>query len=159
MRYYNIPQVNNGHMTFHNHTMSFFGTFACITVGMHTYIQMKCVTFRLQYRSADLGPKRAVSEVRGHFDLAWDHHLTAGLSEVTIAWTGCPFQSGPASGHGRLWEPPCRATMWRRNYSTPADYNDNQLFCGGKHVRRHHSASGRPLVEVHSKQSDTLGSL
>ncbi|XP_037091408.1 uncharacterized protein LOC119111708 [Pollicipes pollicipes] len=35
-------------------------------------------------------------------------------------------------GHGRLVDPPCRATMWRQGYDTPADYNDNQLFCGGK---------------------------
>ncbi|XP_043191630.1 uncharacterized protein LOC122364892 [Amphibalanus amphitrite] len=44
---------------------------------------------------------------------------------------------GPASGHGRLWDPPCRATMWRWGYNTPADYNDNQLFCGGKDHQQH----------------------
>lgn len=40
--------------------------------------------------------------------------------------------SARVSGHGRLIEPPCRATMWRYGYDTKADYNDNQLFCGGK---------------------------
>jgi len=34
-------------------------------------------------------------------------------------------------GHGRLRFPPSRASMWRDGYPTPADYNDNQGFCGG----------------------------
>ncbi|XP_060078313.1 uncharacterized protein LOC132557801 [Ylistrum balloti] len=34
-------------------------------------------------------------------------------------------------GHGRLWEPPSRSTMFRRGYNTPPNYNDNQLNCGG----------------------------
>ena len=38
-------------------------------------------------------------------------------------------------GHGRLWDPPGRATMWRRGYITPKNYNDNQLSCGGFSVR------------------------
>ncbi|XP_043210287.1 uncharacterized protein LOC122375146 [Amphibalanus amphitrite] len=36
------------------------------------------------------------------------------------------------SGHGRLQDPPCRASMWRFGYDTLPDYTDNQLFCGGK---------------------------
>nr|CAD7397917.1 unnamed protein product [Timema cristinae] len=39
-----------------------------------------------------------------------------------------------ASGHGMLWWPPNRASMWRFGYNTPANYNDNQMFCGGKTV-------------------------
>ncbi|XP_059147506.1 uncharacterized protein LOC131935159 [Physella acuta] len=35
------------------------------------------------------------------------------------------------SGHGRLIEPPSRASMWRLGYDTPPNYDDNQLFCGG----------------------------
>ncbi|KAJ8319947.1 hypothetical protein KUTeg_001534 [Tegillarca granosa] len=35
------------------------------------------------------------------------------------------------SGHGRLWDPPSRSSMWRQGYSTPHNYNDNQLNCGG----------------------------
>ncbi|OWF38771.1 uncharacterized protein LOC110465894 [Mizuhopecten yessoensis] len=35
------------------------------------------------------------------------------------------------SGHGRLVSPPGRSTMWRYGYSTPPNYNDHQLFCGG----------------------------
>lgn len=34
-------------------------------------------------------------------------------------------------GHGRLWDPPSRASMWRLGFKTPKNYNDNELFCGG----------------------------
>ncbi|XP_056017727.1 uncharacterized protein LOC125679999 [Ostrea edulis] len=34
-------------------------------------------------------------------------------------------------GHGYLQEPPSRSSMWRLGFSTPRNYNDNQLFCGG----------------------------
>ncbi|KAK6168235.1 hypothetical protein SNE40_022103 [Patella caerulea] len=36
------------------------------------------------------------------------------------------------NGHGRLVDPPSRASMFRLGYNTPPDYNDNQGFCGGK---------------------------
>ncbi|XP_062592172.1 uncharacterized protein LOC134253624 [Saccostrea cucullata] len=35
-------------------------------------------------------------------------------------------------GHGYLQEPPSRSSMWRFGFNTPRNYNDNQLFCGGK---------------------------
>lgn len=35
------------------------------------------------------------------------------------------------SGHGRLTEPPSRASAWRYGFNTPKDYNDNEGFCGG----------------------------
>lgn len=34
-------------------------------------------------------------------------------------------------GHGRLIEPPSRATMWRYGFDTPPNYNDHELYCGG----------------------------
>lgn len=34
-------------------------------------------------------------------------------------------------GHGRLIEPPSRATAWRFGFNTPANYNDHELYCGG----------------------------
>ena len=37
-------------------------------------------------------------------------------------------------GHGRLLEPPSRASAWRLGLDTPINYNDNQLFCGGRYV-------------------------
>ncbi|XP_037092756.1 uncharacterized protein LOC119112633 [Pollicipes pollicipes] len=49
---------------------------------------------------------------------------------LTAVWT-LMLQS-TVDGHGRLQRPPCRASLWRYSgYDTPADYNDNQLFCGG----------------------------
>ncbi|XP_041356040.1 uncharacterized protein LOC121373444 [Gigantopelta aegis] len=33
--------------------------------------------------------------------------------------------------HGRLVEPPGRATAWRYGFKTPINYNDNALYCGG----------------------------
>ena len=35
------------------------------------------------------------------------------------------------SGHARLLQPPSRSSMWRFGFDNPADYNDNQGFCGG----------------------------
>ncbi|XP_008548003.1 uncharacterized protein LOC103571572 [Microplitis demolitor] len=39
--------------------------------------------------------------------------------------------SGKVEGHGRLIEPPSRASMWRYGFDTPHDYNDNECYCGG----------------------------
>ncbi|XP_034948651.1 uncharacterized protein [Chelonus insularis] len=33
--------------------------------------------------------------------------------------------------HGRLIEPPSRASMWRYGFDTPHDYNDHECYCGG----------------------------
>ena len=38
-------------------------------------------------------------------------------------------------GHGRLINPPQRSSAWRYGYEVPANYNDNELFCGGFQVR------------------------
>ena len=35
-------------------------------------------------------------------------------------------------GHGYLESPPARNSMWRYGFGNPTNYNDNQLFCGGK---------------------------
>ena len=37
-------------------------------------------------------------------------------------------------GHGRLVEPPSRASMWRFGYDNPPNYSDSGLFCGGSSV-------------------------
>ncbi|XP_061194239.1 uncharacterized protein LOC133202437 [Saccostrea echinata] len=39
---------------------------------------------------------------------------------------------GMVEPHGYLKDPPARGTMWRQGWDTPENYNDNQLFCGGK---------------------------
>jgi len=38
---------------------------------------------------------------------------------------------GSVLGHGRLRDPPSRASMWRDGYKTPHDYDDDQAYCGG----------------------------
>ena len=38
-------------------------------------------------------------------------------------------------GHGRLMEPVSRASAWRKGFPNPADYNDNEGYCGGYSVR------------------------
>lgn len=38
---------------------------------------------------------------------------------------------GKVSAHGRLIEPPSRASMWRYGFDTPHDYNDHECYCGG----------------------------
>ncbi|KAK3779530.1 hypothetical protein RRG08_045276 [Elysia crispata] len=35
-------------------------------------------------------------------------------------------------GHGRLLDPPSRASMWRLGFDSPPDYDDHQGYCGGK---------------------------
>ena len=34
-------------------------------------------------------------------------------------------------GHGRLIEPPSRASMWRFGFKNPPDYDDTASYCGG----------------------------
>ncbi|CAG5117041.1 unnamed protein product [Candidula unifasciata] len=41
----------------------------------------------------------------------------------------------PVLGHGRLWEPPSRSSMWRLGYDSPINYQDMELFCGGVGVQ------------------------
>lgn len=45
--------------------------------------------------------------------------------------------------HGRLIEPPSRASAWRYGFSQlPANYNDHELFCGG-FTRQHKTNKGK----------------
>lgn len=48
------------------------------------------------------------------------------------------------TGHGKLIDPPGRSTMWRYNFSTPVNYDDNQLFCGGYQVKTNLFVSSHP---------------
>ncbi|XP_012548192.1 uncharacterized protein LOC105842064 [Bombyx mori] len=50
--------------------------------------------------------------------------LWCWLVVIALSW-------GRASGHGRLIEPPSRASAWRFGFDTPHNYNDHELFCGG----------------------------
>lgn len=39
------------------------------------------------------------------------------------------------TGHGRLIEPPSRSSMWRIKFNNPINYQDNELFCGGRSIQ------------------------
>lgn len=41
-------------------------------------------------------------------------------------------------GHGRVFEPPARNTMWRFGFPTYPNYEDSELFCGGIKVTNYH---------------------
>ncbi|GFQ64711.1 chitin-binding type-4 domain-containing protein [Trichonephila clavata] len=51
-----------------------------------------------------------------------------------MVFISCCLLAGQVQGHGRLFEPPSRSSMWRFGYNTPPNYNDNELFCGGLYV-------------------------
>lgn len=55
------------------------------------------------------------------------------LIQISI-FIGCLFIN-EISGHGMLLEPPNRSSLWRYNPDAPANYNDNENFCGGASVR------------------------
>lgn len=42
---------------------------------------------------------------------------------------------GEVYGHGRLMDPVNRSSAWRKGFKTEANYNDNELFCGGQAVQ------------------------
>ncbi|XP_034828174.1 uncharacterized protein [Maniola hyperantus] len=53
---------------------------------------------------------------------------------MNIIWYGVAILSileRGVNGHGRLIEPPSRATAWRYGFDTPHNYNDHELYCGG----------------------------
>lgn len=47
----------------------------------------------------------------------------------------CMLLSETVVGHGMVHDPVNRAKRWRYDRKAPADYDDNQLFCGGFAVR------------------------
>jgi len=48
-----------------------------------------------------------------------------------------PLLYDAVAGHGRLVEPPSRASMWRYGYATTPDFQADQLWCGGFKVCAH----------------------
>ena len=78
-------------------------------------------------RLAMTSESRSRATTVGH-DVRCDHHL---LSLACSAVLLLVLLSDNVSGHGRLVEPPSRASMWRYGYSTEPDFHDNQLWCGG----------------------------
>ncbi|PVD29343.1 hypothetical protein C0Q70_11941 [Pomacea canaliculata] len=57
--------------------------------------------------------------------------MGGGCHQVVVAVLLVVVMAAVTEGHGRVWEPPQRATMWRRGFDTTRDYNDNSLYCGG----------------------------
>ncbi|CAL4060793.1 unnamed protein product, partial [Meganyctiphanes norvegica] len=67
-------------------------------------------------------------------------HLEAAMISraVVVRWTSvaallsflswAPMQ---IQGHGRLIQPPSRSSAWRYGFTTPPNYNDHELYCGG----------------------------
>ena len=45
-------------------------------------------------------------------------------------------------GHGRMEDPPARNCAWRFGFNVPANYNDNELNCGGS-GQQHQKNQGR----------------
>nr|XP_036229776.1 uncharacterized protein LOC106622051 [Bactrocera oleae]XP_036229778.1 uncharacterized protein LOC106622051 [Bactrocera oleae]XP_036229779.1 uncharacterized protein LOC106622051 [Bactrocera oleae]XP_036229780.1 uncharacterized protein LOC106622051 [Bactrocera oleae]XP_036229781.1 uncharacterized protein LOC106622051 [Bactrocera oleae] len=54
--------------------------------------------------------------------------INVALSYLVIFYTANIPQ---CCGHGRLIEPPSRASAWRYGFQTPPNYNDHELYCGG----------------------------
>lgn len=52
------------------------------------------------------------------------------MSLLSFVLVGGFFATG-VECHGRLIEPPSRASMWRYGFDTPHDYNDHECYCGG----------------------------
>ncbi|XP_016958859.1 uncharacterized protein LOC108030488 [Drosophila biarmipes] len=57
------------------------------------------------------------------------------MRSINGLWIGLLFATSysfmSCNGHGRLIEPPSRASAWRFGFPTPPDYNDHELYCGG----------------------------
>ncbi|CAL1532026.1 unnamed protein product [Lymnaea stagnalis] len=79
--------------------------------------------------------------------------------------------------HGRLMDPPARNSMWRLGFANPVNYNDNELYCGGRmtqwarnngkcgvcgdphHSKREHEAGGKyanGIITREYKQGDVI---
>ncbi|XP_063929820.1 uncharacterized protein LOC135142089 [Zophobas morio] len=52
--------------------------------------------------------------------------MLVGLYAIVVA-----FFLPRIAAHGRLIEPPSRASAWRYGFDTPHNYNDHELYCGG----------------------------
>lgn len=64
------------------------------------------------------------------------------FSSIFIVAVFLLSQISPSDQHGRLIEPPSRASAWRYGFQTPPNYNDHELFCGG-FTRQHQTNKGK----------------
>lgn len=70
-----------------------------------------------------------------------------------LHWIFVCFHIEGIFGHGKLWEPPSRSSMWRRGFHTPMNANDNELNCGGYenqwiHNRGRCGVCGDPVQDI-----------
>ena len=59
----------------------------------------------------------------------------AGWNLVVVVLVVMLYQPQTTNAHGRLRTPPSRVSMWRDDYDTPIDHDDNEYNCGGFYVR------------------------
>merc|ERR1712080_429830 len=59
------------------------------------------------------------------------HTTRPNMAPAVVFLTLLALCLPPTQGHGRLRNPASRASQWREGFDNPADYNDNQGFCGG----------------------------
>lgn len=57
----------------------------------------------------------------------WSSRVLAVVAAITLTVGYVP----ECEAHGRLIEPPSRASAWRYGFQTPPNYNDHELYCGG----------------------------
>lgn len=69
------------------------------------------------------------------------HHLSLRLVLMLVA-VFLSIRVTRVQGHGRLVEPPSRASAWRYGFSTEKDYNDSESYCGGW-ARQHQRNGGK----------------
>ncbi|KAH9495247.1 hypothetical protein Btru_016172 [Bulinus truncatus] len=100
--------------------------------------------------------------------------LTLASTLLVSAWLTMPTA---VQGHGRLMDPPARNSMWRLGFPNPVNYNDNELYCGGRmtqwarnngkcgvcgdphHAKREHEAGGKyanGIIAREYKQGDVI---
>ncbi|CAH1187066.1 unnamed protein product [Phyllotreta striolata] len=66
------------------------------------------------------------------------------------------------SGHGMMLVPPGRSSMWRFRYPIEANYQDNQLFCGGAYVQNELNGGkcgvcGDSYTDAHPQENENTG--
>lgn len=64
------------------------------------------------------------------------HSMTGSNMVVLMTVTIMTTVLQGVRGHGRLMDPPARNSMWRLGFNNPVNYNDNELYCGGRMVGR-----------------------
>ncbi|XP_071115849.1 putative uncharacterized protein DDB_G0268364 [Haliotis cracherodii] len=62
---------------------------------------------------------------------------SAAMVAVSLIMTTLTLSVLPplCDAHGRLMDPPARNSMWRLGFNNPVNYNDNELYCGGRMVQ------------------------